>query len=573
MPGLRLGPHHLLSPHTWGWTRCDGSLRKLRRTLSPHTWGWTAFRRAALPDDRRCPHTRGGGPAEFPFSICYVALSPHTWGWTDDRLVNFPDETVVPTHVGVDRALQICRAKNCRCPHTRGGGPHCDILIVGLLSCPHTRGGGPVASGTTRQSRRCPHTRGGGPPTPSLLLGQQRCPHTRGGGPATVITEKARQRCPHTRGGGPETGTLTWDELTLSPHTWGWTEPAWETSSGMFVVPTHVGVDRQHFRSWSFLSCCPHTRGGGPPTSRSLVTSSPLSPHTWGWTGGGWARLTPTCVVPTHVGVDRSNLIYPYCTTGCPHTRGGGPYPGSVVDQRYPLSPHTWGWTGSSKTGELMKKLSPHTWGWTALFRLSGEFVARCPHTRGGGPFRLLHCEFDAAVVPTHVGVDREKQTSKLGISSCPHTRGGGPESPTRIWPSMWLSPHTWGWTALYHRIIPLSRVVPTHVGVDRDQGHWLPCLDGCPHTRGGGPPASLLASMTSPLSPHTWGWTESLRQLHGGAGVVPTHVGVDRARKGQRAGLLRCPHTRGGGPIAVIDTERGSGCPHTRGGGPLARA
>ncbi len=152
--------------------------------------------------------------------------------------------------------------------------------------------------------------------------------------------------------------------------------------------------------------------------------------------------------------------------------------------------------------------------------------------------------------VPTHVGVDRQQGRQGHEKARCPHARGGGP-LPCRDgcgWRRM--SPRTWGWTTGHQVGRSAVPDVPTHVGVDRLRPRRLRGRRRCPHARGGGPTATCLIVTTLSMSPRTWGWTG------GGDGMtrltpdVPTHVGVDRsACRGTRpAG--RCPHARGGGPF-----------------------
>ena len=175
----------------------------------------------------------------------------------------------------------------------------------------------------------------------------------------------------------------------LSPHAWGWTgqirhgyghSPELSPHAWGWTVRDHLQV------LWS--PRCPHTRGGGPDSTRC------------------WMR-TPV-VVPTRVGVDRGFAMFDYRTL----------------------------------------PLSPHAWGWTEARRAPGTAQLRCPHTRGGGPSYSRARDEAHHVVPTRVGVDRPYMGSgcwrwtlsphawgwtdhpgcvRLEAGRCPHTRGGGP--------------------------------------------------------------------------------------------------------------------------------------------------
>ena len=74
--------------------------------------------------------------------------------------------------------------------------------------------------------------------------------------------------------------------------------------------------------------------------------------------------------------------------------------------------------------------------------------MVRCPHTRGGEPLHRRQAGRDTKVVPTHVGVNRRLIESGATLPRCPHTRGGEPCVGFKL-----------------HREIV---VVPTHVGVNR---------------------------------------------------------------------------------------------------------
>ena len=301
-------------------------------------------------------------------------MSPHAWGWT-----------VEPAGLAADFT---------RCPHTRGGGPRV-FAWAGWPDdrCPHTRGGGPTSvSGPWRCSTVVP-TRVGVDRSSARAQNQWR---------RVVPTRVGVDRCrPGTRGRGPG----------LSPHAWGWT--------GVGEVAGHRGHS------------CPHTRGGGPSSSRIVPVPHTRCPHT---RGGGpvdtTARQALLNVVPTRVGVDRTWYIW---TSGRPivvPTRVGVDRPSGLWRAGgRALSPHAWGWTVSEIGFPGLEVCCPHTrGGGPADFEVPGWGNFRCPHTRGGGPFG---------------------NTVKVNVAGrCPHTRGGGPAT-------------------CYHCRAP-HYVVPTRVGVDR---------------------------------------------------------------------------------------------------------
>ena len=313
--------------------------------------------------------------------------SPRTWGWTDRRPLPPARAEVVPTHVGVDR--------------------------------------------------RC------WPPTwPSGCR-----PHARGGGPVPVIFYDEEVSRPHARGGGPGAEVELVVEVMSSPRTWGWTGPTDGLARAYRVVPTHVGVDRSGSVGRPSDARRPHARGGGPWTGLMRLNDNESSPRTWGWTGGRGRRRVPARVVPTHVGVDR-----PSGTSACTTLAS---------------SPRTWGWTVAAPSSATRPR-----------------------------------------VVPTHVGVDRAVGPSSAATHRRPHARGGGPFTGTDAEIMIQSSPRTWGWTGLAAGPVLSQLVVPTHVGVDRERSCPLAELRGRPHARGGGPAPVPPHFRQRPSSPRTWGWT-----------------------------------------------------------------
>src|SRR5271165_5159007 len=93
------------------------------------------------------------------------------------------------------------------------------------------------------------------------------------------------------------------------------------------------------------------------------------------------------------------------------------------------------------------------------------------------------------------------------------------------------FSPHTWGCSGLPAGFVSAGLVLPTHVGMFRGitlTGAQYICS---PHTRGDVPIAKEVTSGQKSFSPHTWGCSVSSPMRNGAPVVLPTHVGMFRAR------------------------------------------
>src|SRR5436309_1709449 len=144
-----------------------------------------------------------------------------------------------------------------------------------------------------------------------------------------------------------------------SPRTWGWTERQERFLREMGIVPTHVGVDRATGMPTPSAAYRPHARGGGPPRAAPLSLPPRSSPRTWGWTAPTDQDLGLPPIVPTHVGVDRTQPDIPPGAGDRPHARGGGPPPPPPRGSDRSSSPRTWGWTAVNRHGRLRPPIVP----------------------------------------------------------------------------------------------------------------------------------------------------------------------------------------------------------------------
>ena len=95
----------------------------------------------------------------------------------------------------------------------------------------------------------------------------------------------------------------------------------------------------------------------------------------------------------------------------------------------------------------LTEEYSPHTRGWTVVHN-------------------ALH--ITGVVFPAYAGMDREFVLRKKLPICIPRIRGDGPRILSEIGGIIEYSPHTRGWTGLFHVWFGPWHVFPTDVGIDR---------------------------------------------------------------------------------------------------------
>ena len=111
--------------------------------------------------------------------------------------------------------------------------------------------------------------------------------------------------CPHACGGVPKWKMfIDWEEI-LSPRMWGCTIAFLFPILKHRIVPTHVGVYRGMFNSFSSSSHCPHACGGVPNGLYDNFDDLELSPRMWGCTETSETKPDGSEIVPTYVGVYR----------------------------------------------------------------------------------------------------------------------------------------------------------------------------------------------------------------------------------------------------------------------------
>jgi len=152
--------------------------------------------------------------------------------------------------------------------------------------------------------------------------------------------------------------------------------------------------------------CSPHVRGDGPPVIIPPPAPRLFSPRAWGWSSISPLRPCSGCVLPTCVGMVRPCCQPITLCASSPHVRGDGPNPSGRHGQTRPFSPRAWGWSASTDI-----------------------LCLRHP------------------VLPTCVGMVRQKLTGVTLGGRSPHVRGDGPPQGANAKAGNKFSPRAWGWS------------------------------------------------------------------------------------------------------------------------------
>src|SRR5271157_980977 len=136
-------------------------------------------------------------------------------------------------------------------------------------------------------------------------------------------------------------------------------------------------------------------------------------------------------------------------------------------------------------------------------------------------------------------------------VPRSPHVRGDGPSSLPVLISEVAFSPRAWGWSEAHRMNKNLGNVLPTCVGMVRAVNLLGRCAGRSPHVRGDGPYRVPYWLHLNRFSPRAWGWSGAPAPAADLSGVLPTCVGMVRARTGRVDGKESSPHVRGDGPNA----------------------
>ena len=172
----------------------------------------------------------------------------------------------------------------------------------------------------------------------------------------------------------------------FSPPAWGWSVNADRRGFTSLVLPTRVGMVRSLGPLHPSGSCSPHPRGDGPTSEKMARVVEVFSPPAWGWSGDLLPRSGSQEVLPTRVGMVRVCARWSCWSLRSPHPRGDGPLLDTLRATLMPFSPPAWGWSATAtKTSEKMAVL-PTRVGMVRTQSAGGLAPYCSPHPRGDGP-------------------------------------------------------------------------------------------------------------------------------------------------------------------------------------------
>jgi hypothetical protein len=149
-------------------------------------------------------------------------------------------------------------------------------------------------------------------------------------------------------------------------------------------------------------------------------------------------------------------------------------------------------------------------------------------------------------VLPTRVGMVRQKNVCADSPSGSPHARGDGPSKRWCSGTFCAFSPRAWGWSGSIKTVPPLAGVLPTRVGMVRAALTQSDHAGGSPHARGDGPRTANWNCRKGGFFPRAWGWSGSPLRIWQRLHVLPTRVGMVRIAPTNMAKIARSAPARG---------------------------
>ena len=174
--------------------------------------------------------------------------------------------------------------------------------------------------------------------------------------------------------------------VTFSPPAWGWSALVDLSPVADAVLPTRVGMVRSNPPPSRPRNRSPHPRGDGPAGNVRELYPYLFSPPAWGWSGCGRRVSGRERVLPTRVGM--VGPTRPRCRPrpGSPHPRGDGPCPPRPPQCLPAFSPPAWGWSARRSRPDQPRPVLPTRVGMVRTYAPCPRSSPSSPHPRGDGP-------------------------------------------------------------------------------------------------------------------------------------------------------------------------------------------
>ena len=175
------------------------------------------------------------------------------------------------------------------------------------------------------------------------------------------------------------------------------------------------------------------------------------------------------------------------------------------------FSPRAWGWSAIDRTPRWrVDAFSPRAWGWSVSVHGHTDAAGRSPHARGDGPLSLAHVRLPGRVLPTRVGMVRDRPSTQPGAGVFSPRAWGWSVVGTRRAQREPRSPHARGDGPIIADLIAAGTdVLPTRVGMVRScRAAVMPHVAFSPRAWGWSGQLSYSTDHARAFSPRAWGWS-----------------------------------------------------------------
>ena len=296
-------------------------------------------------------------------------------------------------------------------------------------------------------------------------------------------------------------------------------------------------------------STSPHARGDVPTLSALQLERSTFSPRPWGCSVEPAELAEPGELLPTPVGMFRSESHPFLMPPPSPHARGDVPYCGLDFQMDFLFSPRPWGCSGGEGDAGGEADLLPTPVGMFRPQSFQKTRTKTSPHARGDVPASSRSILPMRTLLPTPVGMFRERLRVGAAHAPSPHARGDVPQNQQDAKEAANFSPRPWGCSGGRRGLLACLRLLPTPVGMFRGPGPRGPRGRPSPHARGDVPSRTRTPDSEIDFSPRPWGCSEAADGPRDLARLLPTPVGMFRPRNNARTPRDTSPHARGDVP------------------------